>query len=473
MRFHPLLSILSILLLATPVGAQQTFGLGTDITLPSFGPLGADHATVAVNHYGDSFVAYHSVFATQRHMVEGMAIAAVGGNQFQVSSSSHFALGNQSLNVLGEDSCIKPDVVDMPDGNFIVAWTRRDKTGANQARIEMCRIIMRDSVGALLPTPIVESPQAGVGYVIDPGFDATDSGGMVDLINLEDGTVAAVYAHQTSRVIDPLNGDTWREYDLRMVRVDWTLAPSDPGFIGAPIPLVSGIPFDNPGNRIPVGGQVLPDVVLDDQQHMVVAYEEFWLNGHGGVTANNLGRIVVKRFSGFQSAAPLSELNVDYFTRDPQRAQRRPNLATSRFDTRNSVSLSWGQDEVWFSTDKIVTRQITYQTSGSTIQNLYWANTALHQDTLPTSACGANALRFTFATREFGGINELIVARSVERDMHVIPTTAPHPLRPATALREYYTGGGGIGQHMYITYEGSSSHGASDYMVHLIIRKVP
>lgn len=473
MRFHPLFLILTPLLLAGSIGAQQTFSYGQDVALPTYGTRGADHATIAVNSFGDSFIAFHSLFATGRHMVEGMAISSLGGNQFQTGSTSHFSLGNQSLNVLGDDSCIKPDVVALPDDSFVVSWTRLDRSGVNPARVEMCRIVMRDSLGALLPNAQVIAPQPGVGYVIDADFNAADSGGMIDLMDLEDGTVAGVYAHQTSRVIDPISGDTWREYDLRLVRVDWTLDPSDPNFAAVPVALMSDIPFDNPGNRIPLGGQVLPDVVLDDNFHMVLAYEEFWLDGHGGVSGTNLGRIVVKRFSGFQSATPMTEINTNFFTRDPSRAQRRPNLSTSRFDTRNSVTLAWGHDDIWYLTDKIITRQITYQGTSATTRNLYWANSILFEDSLPTTICGANATRFTLATRAFVSQNALIVARSVQQDMLEIPTAVDFPLRVSAALLEFPNGSGGIDQCLYTTYEGANTRNAADFLIHLVVHQVP
>lgn len=473
MRITPLISALVSLLLICPVAAQQTFNYGQDITLPSVGPLGADHATIAVNSFGDSFVAYHSLFGTDRHMVEGMGIFALGNGQFQTGSTAHFALGNQSLNVLGDDSCIKPDVVALPDDSFIVCWPRLDKSGVNPARIEMCRVVMRDGAGARLAAPLVIAPQAGVGFVIDADFEANDSGGMVDLVNLEDGTVAAVYAHQTSRVVDPLNSDTWREYDLRITRVDWNLDPSDPSFITPPTAMVSDIAFDNPGGHPPRGGQVLPDVVLDDSANIVLAYEEFWLNGHDGVSGTNLGHIVVKRFAGYQAATPMVEMNSNNFTRDPLRAQRRPNLSTSRFDNQNSVSLTWGQDEVWFLTDKIVSRQIQYQPSGVAVQNLYWQNNPSYEDALPTIVHGANISRFTLATREYPNKNVLLVARSLEVDMLEIPTPVDYPLRPSATLREKDDGAGGIDQFLYVTYEGADTENPIDFRVHVKIHRVP
>jgi hypothetical protein len=473
MRITPLLTALISLLLVCPVAAQQTFNYGQDITLPSIGPLGADHATVAVNSFGDSFVAYHSLFGTDRHMVEGMGIFALGNGQFQTGSNAHFALGNQSLNVLGDDSCIKPDVVALADDSFIVSWSRLDKSGLNPARIEMCRIVMRDGGGSPLAAPLVISPQAGVGYVIDPDFNATDSGGMVDLVDLEDGTVGAVYAHQTSRIVDPLNSDTWREYDLRITRVDWNLDPSDPNFLTAPTAMVSNVAFDNPGAHPPRGGQVLPDVVLDDGGNMVLAYEEFWLNGHGGVSGSNLGKVVVKRIAGYQSATPMMEMNNDFFSRDPNRGQRRPNLSTSRFDNQNSVSLTWGQDEVWFLTDKIMSRQIQYQPTGSTVQNLYWNNSPTFEDALPVIVHGANISRFTLATRAYANSNALLVARSLQQDMIEIPTAVDYPLRPAAALMEEDDGAGGIDQYLFTTYEGANTENPIDFRVHLVIHRVP
>jgi len=406
-------------------------------------------------------------------MVEGMAVASVGGSQFETGANSHFALGNQSLGLIGEDSCIKPDVVSLPDGSFAVSWTRLDKSGVSPARIEICLIVMRDGAGLLLAAPLVIAPQPGVGYVIDPSFNATDSGGMVDLLDLEDGTVAAVYAHQTNRVIDPLNNDVWRDYDLRLVLVDWNLGPSDPNFTSVPIVFVGGIPFDNPGRHVPVGGQVLPDIVLDDNANLVLAYEEFWHDGHAGISGSNLGRIVVKRFAGFLSAAPLIEINVDYFTADPARAQRRPNLSASRFDSKNAVTLAWGHDEIWYSADKILTQEITYSGAASSARRLYWVNSNLFEDTLPTSVCGANATRFTMGTRSFHSFNALIVATSMPQRMIQLPTAVAFPLRPSAALLEVPNISGGIDQCLYTTYEGANTQNSADFLIHLIVRQVP
>ena len=472
MQLTPPVVFFSLLLLACPATAQQTFSYGQDVTLPTYGTRGADHATVAVNSYGDSFVAYHCAFASGRHMVEGMAIASIGSNQFETGANWHFALGNQSLGLIGDDSCIKPDVVSLPDGSFAVSWTRQDISHVNPARIEMCQIVMRDSAGVLLFAPQVIAPQPGVGFIIDPSFDATDSGGMVDLLDLEDGTIAAVYAHQTNRVIDPLSNDTWRDYDLRFVHVDLSLNPSDPNFASAPIALISGIPFDNPGRHAPVGCQVLPDIVLDDYSNLVLAYEEFWHDGHAGISGPNLGRIVVRRFSSFLSAAPLTEINANYFTRNSARAQRRPNLSSSRFDSKNVVTLAWGHDEIWYSADKILTREINYQGSTASIKNLYWANSNIFEDKLPTSVCGANSTRLTLATREYHSFNALIVATSVPQQMIQMPTAVAYPLRPSAALLEVPNGGGGINQCLYTTYEGADTQNTADFLIHLIVRQL-
>lgn len=471
MRVHPRFSLLFALLLASPLAAQQAFTYGQDVILPRFGPQGADHATVATNSFGDAFVAYHSTFASGYHLVEGMAIQHQGGGQFQTGTGNHFALGNQGLAIFGQDSCIKPDVVAMPDGNFVVAWSRLDKTEQQLDRIEMCRIVMRDANGNLLPTAVVESAQAGEGFVIDPAFDGHDSGGMVDLVNLEDGTVAAVYAHQTSNSSDA-QGNTWRDYDLRLTRVDWTVDPSDPNFISPPVVLQSNVPFDNPWNQVPRGGQVLPDVVLDDYGNLVVAHEEFWMDGHGGVSGSNLGRIVVRRVSGFGSAAPLTEINFAEFTHDPLRAQRRPNLSTSRSDSRNSVSLTWGHDDVWFLTDLILSQELIFNGTSLTTRNLYWPNSPLFTDDLPTIVHGANSLRATIGTRQVSGGSILLAGRALQQDTVTIPTTVNYALRPAAALRELVLPHGTY-QALYTTYEGADVNDPHQFDVHLVIHRVP
>ncbi|MHC4838908.1 MAG: hypothetical protein ACYTF3_12080, partial [Planctomycetota bacterium] len=190
-----LVSTCAILALAAaPIAAQQTVGFGQTAELPTVATSGADHATIAANSYGDSFVAWHGKFASGFHVVEGALITYEAGT-FTSGQGTKWVLGDATLGIMGAngDTCTKPDVIAMPDDTFIVAWHRSERGGNTIARIEACRVTVRDGNGDLLPTPIVDEAQPGEGYVIDANIEKGDAGVMVDLVALDQDTVAAVY----------------------------------------------------------------------------------------------------------------------------------------------------------------------------------------------------------------------------------------------------------------------------------------
>lgn len=470
MRF---LSLILGLALTPFLAGQQTIGYGDDIALPTFTPQGADHATVAVNHYGDAFVAWQGTFSGNVHLVEGMSIPYLGNDTWEGSSLGHLSLGDMSLQLLSNDeTCSKPDVVEMPDGSFCIAWQRIDRSGLVPARLEVCRVQVRDSAGTLYAAPVIDQSAAGEGHIADSSVTSGFAGIMVDLVNLEDGTVGAVYAHELSSVVDGVTGSTYREYELRFVVIDWNLGPGNPGFISAPTILVPNLPIDNNAQYPLIGGQVLPDVVLDDYGNLIVAYEEYWHDGHGGVIGSNNGRIVVNRYSGYRTGTPLI-VNQHTFTNNFRRHQRRPNLATSRLDTKNSVSLTWIDDEyVPWKNNTLHSREITYPLSGPpSVQPLHWENSIWREDTHATIAHGPNSQRYTFGARFFGASVKILVGRSLQADMREYPTAVNTAKRPAVQLVEFPAGSGTF--KLFSTYEGSDSGNPQDYEIRFQILRIP
>lgn len=466
-------SVFLALFLCSALPAQQVFSYGEDKTLPTLTPQGADHATLAVNSYGDTYVAWQGTWSGNTHMVEGMLVKYIGNDEWQGGSNDHHVLGDMSLHLISNDeSCSKPDVVAMPDGSFCVAWHRIDRSGVAASRLEVARIHVRDSQGVLLSTPLLDRQAVGIGFTADSAIISGFAGIMVDLVDLEDGSVGAVYAHETSNLPQP-NGDVYREYDLRITRIDWNVAPGAPGFVSPPVNLVTSLPIDNTSAYPLNGGQVLPDVVLDDNLDLIVAYEQYWLDGHGGVSGQTLGEIVVKRFAGFGAANPFQVLDTDKFTNHIRRHQRRPNLATSKLDANNSVSVSWIDDEVaiWKS-NSLHSRNIMYTNPGaSTVADLFWENSVFHEDTHATIVHGPQQQRYTLGVRFFSSSVKILLGRSKERDMHELPTAVNTAKRPAAQLVEFPAGSGQF--KLFMTYEGSDTGNPRDYLVHLVIFKAP
>lgn len=467
------LSFLFAVMLCPVVSGQQLISYGDDVALPSFTPQGSDHATLAVNHYGDVYVAWQGTWSGNVHMVEGMSVPYLGNDTWQGSALGHQIHGDMSLQLLSTDeTCSKPDVVALPDGSFCLAWHRIDRSGVVPARLEVARVHVRDSAGVLHASPVIEQSSLGEGYVADGLVTSGFAGMMVDLVNLEDGSVGAVYAHELSSVVDPVTGDTYREYELRFTRIDWNVGPGAPGFASTPVVLVPNLPIDN-DVRYPLnGGQVLPDVVLDDYGNLIVAYEEFWHDGHGGVQGTDNGRIVVNRYSGYLTSNPLI-VNSHTFTNNFRRHQRRPMLATSRLDTKNSVSLTWIDDEfVPWKNNTIHSREITYPLSGQpSVQPLHWDNSVFHEDTHATVAHGPNQQRYTFGVRFFFSSVKILVGRSLQADMREYPTTINTAKRPAVELVEFPAGSGQF--KLFSTYEGSDSGNPQDFEIRFQILRVP
>ncbi|MDE0586469.1 MAG: hypothetical protein OSB63_07605, partial [Planctomycetota bacterium] len=142
------------LLLSLNASAQADYYFGDTIELNTIGSQDADHASIAVNHFGDVIVVNHTSVGSTAKATELNTLVPLGND---ISSGfklySTHRLGDPTLNIFGagNDSCSKPDAEDFGNGSFLVVWSRHDLSGNQPSRIEACKVITRDIYGNLLP----------------------------------------------------------------------------------------------------------------------------------------------------------------------------------------------------------------------------------------------------------------------------------------------------------------------------------
>lgn len=460
-------------LLAPSLDAQQSVTFNETVVFPTFGVDGQDHATIAVNAYGDVFVAWHSGLANGTHMVEGMLVPYVGGGNWDFDvNSMHYLLGDPGLNLLGTDSCVKPDVVALEDGSFVIAWSRVEDTLSLVAQLEATRVEPRDANGALQTTPILNRAAPGEGVLLDDTLTPGQARMMVDLVTVQDSICVAIYAHESSYVLGSQNNE-YREYDLRALQMDWSQLGSGSSFLTGPQDLITASPMDNPWFRPFVGGLVLPDVVVDDSGNLVVAWESFWVNGHGGVVGPDAGAIHVERFEPFASSTPLASIDQVDFATSSADPFRRPNLSSSRLDTEDNVSISFMEDRDTLAIDQVLFYDIDYSHGAAPIVTpRYWLpKTAGVGDYHPVPVHGKNK-HFCLASRTAAsGSRRLIAGYDEGQTMLNVPTTVNFPWRPAVGYHQGGNGNPGSNvEVVFITYEGGASLNTSLYRVRMMIK---
>ena len=472
---HALRALFVLCLAVAPATAQQYATYGDHVVLPTFGPDGQDHATLAVNQYGDVYVAWHSGLLNGTHNVEGMALPWTGGSQWLYDPLNyHMLLGDPALALIGLDTCTKPDVAALEDGSFVVAWARTDEVLRTTAYLEAARIEVRDAAGQLLASPIVTLAQPGQGVVVDNTANAGQAVLMVDLVALGDREVAAIYGHEAVYGVGT-SGSEYREYDLRAMRMDWALPTTAAGFLDGPHTLRQGIAMDNRASRPYQGGVLLPDAVRDDSGNLVVAWESYWVDGHGGVSGNDGGKIEVARFAPFTAVNPTQELDAVLFPNTTADAYRRPNLSTSREDTVDTVTLTWMEDrDSQLSADRSLFHEIDYGAGFPADSARYWlppTNLSEDQHPVPLLAPGKS---LCVATRTTPGLQRRMLASWDQGHMMLlVPTPISFPWRPAVARHPGGPGSPGTtDQVVFLTYEGANNLNPSDFRVRLMLRKL-
>lgn len=466
--FLTLLTTLGLSLLCAPAQQLQP-GQTAQLSKTGAGP--SDHSSLALNSYGDVCVAYQTRQSSGQRLVEAYVLRYEGASTWSSGRTQHVILGDPAVGLYGPllDTCTKPSVIALDDGSFIVAWPRSNLQDKSVGQLEVARVEIRDLAGTLLPRPLVSSAAAGLGFVLDPLVASGDAGVMPDLAPLPGGGAVAVYASELWRT-EAGNGEVWRDYELRAVAMDWAAGPADPAFSPGPVLLTSGLPMDSDPWTTFSGGMVLPDVVADDDQNLVVAWEQYRLQGRPGYASYDLGEVMVSRYAAFSSAAPLALLDQSAFANDfPNLQQRRPCLSASRADSANTVLLAWvsinrppyGSMDVFF-------KEILYApvAGQSIVSNRYWINDAWRDEAHPVPVQGSVDQR-CFGTRQYPNRRIIMGTNDAAQSAFQILSPIKFPERVSTEIFETLTPQGAPLSLLLISYEGSDYNNPDLYRVYV------
>lgn len=440
--------VVPVFFLASPaVGLAQggSFGIGTNLELPTTSAYDADHATLAIGPTGDILVAFSSTrtdLAPGALQVECCYMQYLGNSTWAQPETgvSHLVLGAADAEVFGPgfESNRKPDVLAAGD-DFFVVWPRANADRSLQ-RVEGVRI-SPDGQGGL----IVDWAAPGIGFPLDPQVDGASAGIMPDLVEIPGYPLGFGVVY----VDDEDQAPPHREYDLRYVRADFSVLPP---LIDGPYVLEDGITYDDPVNAgEPNGGKILPDAVRDDSGHLVVAYESYLRTGHQGATANE-GRVFTAWYADPGGSQPLRIVNSEFHGNNLSSLVRRPNLATSRLDASNSISLSYLHMADGSALADVGYHDLNFDGIAVGTSNLNYPNLGGTSDSMPVPAHGAT-IRFCFADRgAFSSPKLMTFLKSVNGRLMQVSTVAK-PWRPAVEVLEPAPGDSGSFSFVPLTYE--------------------
>lgn len=339
--------MLTPLLLALAVAPQIAPEVAVE--LPTICPAGGkvDHGVVALNNQGDALVTWSSSIHPQGHpdqvlrRVEAVLLRRRGPERWIAFGPFTLGEGDDSLLPEGSiypsgDICRKPDVVSLGN-DFVVGWQRIARGPVGDARIEVA--VVRPLPGA--ETEILSQASEGIGYVIDD-FDATSSGGMLDLAqsSVRPGQVFAVFTHLTGSA--PINGLEFAyDFEIRARGFEFDSSGNPPSLGGTQV-LADGVAFDDFAPNLPGGGRVLPDAVFDAWGNVVLAFEEHRRADRpiGGGTADQT-KIHLRRYE--VDGGKTTEMDRQEFVGASVAGSflRRPNLFRAAGSER--IGMTWGQ----------------------------------------------------------------------------------------------------------------------------------
>lgn len=453
--------------------APQQIGYGEHRQLPSF-QSPADHATLDSNRYGDVVVTFHAGDFNARS-VEALVIQAVAPGLWDSQASTHYLLGDASLNVYGagDDSCTKPAVTALDDDSFVIVWPRQSTGQPGLGRLECARIQVRDPAGALLAAPVLETLAIGEGFIVDPLVPAGDAGLMPDIISLPGAAAVAVYASE-DWVGSGSSGETYREYSLRLARMEWSAGGGSGSFVQGPWPIATSIPMDNSWWDPYFGGIILPEMVADDLGNLVVVWEDYLLVGHPGYSGTtHRGRIQVRRLEAMNSALPLRMLDEFTFTSSQQPAlhQRRPSLSTTSADAGNDVLLGWLEERGFPDTDRVEVRRLHFPSSMDVglgyFTDGYWIADLTRDESHATSGM-LPGREIVLANRHYWRKRPVIASDSSLGRSLQLRMAVTWSLRPAVRMIALPDGAGGAQDTMFMTYEGANVDDRDLYQVYFV-----
>ena len=465
-----LLHALVPLLLSLNANAQADYYIGDTIELNTIGNQSADHAAIAVNHFGDVIIVNHTSVNSRKKAVELNALAPLG--ETRSSGYKRFntrLLGDPTLNVfgVGNDSCSKPDVESMGDGSFLVVWSRHDLSGDQPSRVEACKISTRHIYGGLMPQVQILTTRTGEGILIDDTSNYGEAGFMPDIASYKGAGVSkaiVVFAHEQS--VYTSSTKTFRDYDLVGKKIHWPLGSSSPT-LWPLVTLETNIPVDNVNTSPYSGGLVLPDAVIDDAGALTIAYESYLISPHQWHFGPPRGSIQLRRYS--TDLSPLDEIEFNGYGLDRQ--QRRPMIATSDKDATNMLILGWNDlDANNDGNHRAHFRAITFRENSVSNFVVPWDESFGGKDDMANVAMSGQS-RLIMTTRTLPNRKSLNGAFKSTHLPTITKDFAPNsdrPWRPAMSIHDLPNSR----SISYLSFEGPATSDPSISRIHLTIQRL-
>lgn len=442
--------------------------LRVQLSLDALG-LPADHISTAMNSVGDVFACWQQG-SDNAKQVYGLYISILpDGTYKQPREEDVIALGVRGKGVFPTESCHKPDCSFLWDDSFVATWPRIS-VGTSKAQLEMVRI-WKSPTGGIQ----VERPAQGMGHVIRAEFNSGDGGVMPDVCGLGlrgDGRIAGVaYGEET---LSNLAGATnYREYSVLLQQVTWPAqgAPT----VGSVVTVATAVPQDDTDSAPLVGGLLLPDVCLDQDEDIVIAWDEYLKVSHPGQAGGDVSRIKVARLQGLGKDVPFTLIgSVLNFQRSTSiaRPQRRPMVAAvagSWGQSANLVHLCYG-DQALTGKDELHYWKIDYRPTTPTTTEVVWAGTTTEHRGLP-SAVACPFMAGALATEEkTGGAGRILAMTHDDGTFKsYLRPMVGRPWRPMSAGRTTKAG-----KDLFaMVYEGDGAGNSALYRAFLEIFLLP
>ena len=153
---------------------------------------------------------------------------------------------------------------------------------------------------------------------------------------------------------------------------------------------------------------------------------------------------------------------------------RRPNLATSREDNRDAVTLTWMETPFGAAPDSTFYHGIDYSTGVPLDAPRYWEqpiNASEDQHPVPLYAPGRNICLATRTTPTYQ--RRMVASWDQGQRMIIVPVPIAFPWRPAVARHAGGPGSPGpTDEVVFVTYEGANTLNPSDFRVRLMLRRL-